>query len=155
MVKMTNCTKLPEEYTQIEGEISDMVRQEINKNSKEVKCITLSIKEAKNLSQLNNSFNELKLLRENIVSKSIQKLRDQAYKWPKLYRKILPFGRVSRLFTSFIEHEVDELLNTLSDLNKTLIDAVKTIAKTLGATGFSVTIGFPLNLSITFNYDVK
>lgn len=50
MVKMTNCTKLPEEYTQIEGEISDMIRQEINKNSKEVECITLNIKEAKNLS---------------------------------------------------------------------------------------------------------
>jgi len=153
---MVNCISLPEEYGQIEEEIKKVVKAEFNRNSKEIECISNGIKETKNLSQLNYYFSDLKLLRENMVFGVLSKLEDLIYKkGTNIYHKIIPFGKVRNLVMGFIEHEIDNLLNGLSYLNKALINAINIIAKDLGAKEFAVTIGMPLTLTVTLNYNVK
>ena len=153
---------LPREYKELGDEIERIVEGKITKKMEDFSpCIDEDIENAKNIDSLNLVFDKIKIFRSTSVNDIIQYLKSEIKKgralerFGPMFHKIFPYGQIKPFLFNLIETAVDKTIAALNKISTKLINKVKSIANDLKANGFSITVGFPVTLTITLNYDSK
>ena len=159
---MTDCNSLPEEYGPIESMIEKIVRDENGEDERHLDCIKRNIENAESIEDLTLASDELKIYRLKLIedvadclNRRVRLEKDQRFTMG-FYHKTFPYGRIKNSILEFIGKKVDEkIAKNLRNINKAIVSKVETIANSLNATGYSITIGMPFTFTVTLNFDVK
>ena len=159
---MTDCNSLPEEYGPIESMIEKIVRDENGEDERHLDCIKRNIENAESIEDLTLASDELKIYRLKLIEDVVEYLKGGAKShngqksFVGIYHKTFPYGRIKNSVLEFIGKKVDEkIAKNLRNINKAIVSKVETIANSLNATGYSITIGMPFTFTVTLNFDVK
>ncbi|ASI13768.1 hypothetical protein Mia14_0451 [Candidatus Mancarchaeum acidiphilum] len=153
---MEDCipNRYSELYKSLNNEINNIIEYSLKTQDQELDCINKEIQNAENMEDLNLVFDNLKLFRLKLIKDVERKLRQEKAKEIdyEMHYEMFSYRKISALLLSLIETNVDKAIESLFKIDTNVIGSVEKIAKKLGAKGFSITLGLPLNLTVTLNY---